>query len=307
MKVTYIIVLFAVAIVISCAEQEKFGLVESVRGFNFRAIPDVNSFDISLGDPEITFTLYSQNKDIKQVNVWVELNQFATQTITDRVLLKTINGKTLTNNGSSKLSISLSEFAEAVELTHADLQGGDIFTIYNEVEMDDGRVYPDSVLLGGKPYVNMENSFSTTAVSTSYTYQLSFPVLCPFLVDEAVGTYAVTRDDFETYLDPSYKPEIVEGANPGEIIIKNIFGHPEPSPGAYDIIVKVNPNTDVATVVKQDAWLCSNFASTCTLGTGYVEGAGFFFSCTGFLTLDLKQSVDAGNYGTFKLELTKEN
>ena len=40
-------------------------------------------------------------------------------------------------------------------------------------------------------------------------------------------------------------------------------------------------------------------------GEATIEGGGFYFSCTGFITLDLEHVVGAGSFGTHKLELTK--
>ncbi|HYF69212.1 MAG TPA: hypothetical protein VD884_13805 [Ohtaekwangia sp.] len=303
-KTLYSILAFILSIfLLSCEEQEKFGLAQSTKGFNYRVIPSVNSFDISQGDPQVSLTAYSDNKNIESVEIWVELNQFATKTITERSLLTTVDGNSLSSEGSV-VTLSLSQFAAALDLETDDLIGGDIFNIYNIVKMDDGRIYPDTLKFTGQDLVNIENAFLTTG-TTSFTTKLSFPVLCPFIMEEALGTYTVTTDDFVTYLDPEYKPVIVAGPQPNQVIIKNIFGHPENPAGQFDVIVKVDPATAVATVEKQEAWECINFFPECTFGIGSVEGQGFYFSCTGFITLDLEHTA-GGSFGTYKLELTKE-
>lgn len=283
----------------SCEEQEKLGLVQSEKGFNLRMAPDKGSFDISAGDPQINFTIYSDTKTIEKITIFVELLQFGSGGPTSQAMLKEIPGNVFANSPSSTVSLKLSEFVGAVGLTLDDLAGGDMFTIYNQVSMADGRVYPDTLQLGDDGFVNVENSFFTAAGTTSYTGTLSFPVLCPFVAADAAGTYTVTRDDFETYLDPNYQPEVIVGPGPNQVTFINLFGHPE----GYDIVVDVDPVTDVATVRKQPAWHSDNFGIP--FGEGSVEGGGFYFSCTGFITVDLEHTVDAGSFGTFKLELSR--
>ena len=197
------------------------------------------------------------------------------------------------------MPVKLSEFAAAVGLTVSELGGGDIFTIHNEVIMNDGRVYPDSLELGDNKFVNVENSFFTAANSTSYTTTLSFAVLCPFVASEAAGTYEVTRDDAGVFL-ADHDPEVVAGPGPNQVTFKNLFAHPE----SYDVIVDVNPVTDVATVRKQVAWNTDNIGFG--LGEASVEGEGLYFSCTGFVTLDLQHTVPGIDFGTYKLEMTKK-
>jgi hypothetical protein len=283
----------------ACESDYKIGYDESIAGFNLRMVPEATLFDIAQGDPSLNFKIYSDSRDIDQVTIEVELFQFAAGTTTDKGVLLSIDGSELKSEGQL-YELTLSDYAAAVGLTLAEVGSGDMFTVYNRVEMADGRVYPDTLELNGDEFVNVENSFFTVANSTSFTTTLSFPVICPFIAAEAAGTYTVTRDDFETYLDPGYEPQAVAGPGPNQVTFINLFGHPE----GYDIVVDVDPNTSEATVAKQEAWNCANFG--CPYGVGSVEGTGFFFSCTGFITLDLEHTVAAGSFGSYKLELQRQ-
>ena len=285
--------------ILACEEQEKFGIDQSDKAFNLRMAPDKNSFDISVGDPQINFTLYSDTRSIEKITFMVELLQFGTGGPTPRAVLKEIPGSTFGSNPSTSVALKLSDFVSAVGLTLGDLAGGDEFTLYNVVTMNDGRVYPDTLKFGDEEFVNVENSFFTSAGSTSFTSQISFPVLCPFVAADAAGTYTVTTDEAEVFYEPN-EPVIIGGPGPNQVTIKNLFAHPQ----MYDVIVDVNPATDVATVRKQPAWNSDNFGWG--FGEATVEGEGFYFSCTGFVTLDLDHSVDAGSFGVYKLELTKK-
>ena len=297
----FICVFISVLMISSCEEQEEFGLAESEKGFNLRLAPDKNSFDISAGDPEINFTIYSDNKNIEKVVIYVDLIKFGSEGPTPQALLKEIPGNILGNSPSANVQMKLSEFVGAVGLTLDDLGGGDIFNIYNQVTLSDGRVYPDTLKFDDEEFANVENAFFTAAGTTSFTTTLTFPVLCPFVTADAVGTYSISRDDLEVTFDPSYKPEIIAGPGANQITIVDMLSHP---PG-YNIIVDVNPTTDVATVRAQKGWDSANFGFP--FGEIFVEGGGFFFSCTGFLTLDLAHNLaDGRSFGTFRIELTKE-
>lgn len=288
-------------IIFSCEEQEKLGYEQSDKGFNLRVAPDKNTFDISAGDPEINFTIYSDTRTIDRVQILVEFLKFGAEEATSIRLLKEIPGDQLGTLPSVNVPIKLSEFAGAVGITLDELGGGDQFTIHNKVLMADGRVYPDTLKLGDDEFVNIENSFFTSAASTSYTTTLAFAVLCPFVVADAEGAYIVTRDDAEVLWAPDHEPVVVAGPGANQVTLKNLFGHPQ----SYDVIVDVNPTTAVATVAKQVAWQSDNFGFG--LGPASVQGQGLFFSCTGFLTLDLVHSVEAFPFdGVYKLEMTKK-
>ncbi|HEX6227683.1 MAG TPA: hypothetical protein VFZ52_24865 [Chryseolinea sp.] len=284
----------------ACEEQEDFGIAQADKAFNLRVAPDKNSFDISAGDPEVNFTIYSDTKTIDHVEIYVDLIKFGSDGPTPRALLKEIPGNTL-GNTSTSVTIKLSEFVDAVGLTLGDLGGGDLFNIYNEVTMSDGRVYPDTLELGGEEFVNMENAFFTAAGTTSFTTTLAFPVLCPFVTADAIGTYSISRDDLEVAYDAAHKPEVIAGPGPNQVTLVDMLGHPQ----GYDIIVDVNPATDVATVNAQTGWDSANFGLP--FGEISVEGGGFYFSCTGFLSLDLAHNLaDGRSFGTFRIEFTKE-
>jgi hypothetical protein len=288
------------SLIFSCEEQEEFGIDRADKGLNLRVAPDKNSFDISAGDPVINFTIYSDTRTIENVQIFVDLIKFGSDGPTARKLLKEIPGSML-GDESTNIQMKLSEFVSAVGLTLDDLGGGDIFNIYNEVLLNDGRVYPDTLDLGGEEFVNVENAFFTAAGTTSFTTTLTFPVLCPFITADAIGSYTITRDDFEIAWDPGHKPEVIAGPGANQVTIVNMLGHPQ----GYDIIVDVNPATDVATVSAQKGWHSANYGLP--FGEILVEGGGFYFSCTGFLTLDLDHNLEDGrSYGTFRFELTKD-
>src|SRR5688572_28234553 len=114
-------------LMLSCDDQGKLGLDESNKGFNLRVAPDKNTFDISVGDPEINFTIYSDTRTIATVNIFVDFLQFCAAGPTPRAVLNELLGNMFGTNPSVTVPIKLSEFAAAVELTVDELGEGDLF------------------------------------------------------------------------------------------------------------------------------------------------------------------------------------
>ncbi|SKC50332.1 hypothetical protein SAMN05660236_1065 [Ohtaekwangia koreensis] len=209
-KTLYSILLFSLGILFACEEQGELGLDESDEGFNFRMVPSATSFNLADEDPSVTFTMYSETDNIKKVNVIVELYQFLNDAKTWRFNLAEIDGATIKNDGTTKITIPLSSFANATGIDPATLGGGDVFTIYNVVELENGNVYPDTLELGGKTYINTENSFYPSGGTTSYTGQLNFPMVCS-VSSPFTGTYTVT-DDCDLFA--------------GEVVLSTVAGNP---------------------------------------------------------------------------------
>lgn len=296
----FILILVVCTIALSCEEQEKFGLNESEKGFNLRVIPDKTTFDISAGDPVINFTVYSDTRTIQSVQILVDFQKFGDENSTPIRLVKEFPGNQLGVTPSIDVPIKLSEFASAVGLSLDDLSGGDVFTIHNKVTMVDGRVYPDTLVLGANQYVNLENSFFTAANTTSFTSTLAIPVLCPFVAADAVGTYTVVTEETGVLWEEGHQVEVVQGPGENQVTIKDMFGYPQ----KFDVIVNVNPTTAVATIAMQTAWDTDEIGFN--LGLASVRGTGLFFSCTGFMSVGLTHSYPGGEFsGTYLYEIRR--
>lgn len=192
-KIIYSFILLSLTVLIGCEKQEEFGIAQSEKGFNFRMVPDIKAFNLADNDPTVKFTMFSETKNIRKVRVMVELFQFLNDQTTPRYLVKEIEGASVSNDGSTQTTISLAEMANAVKVDVGSLGGGDVFTIYNVVELENGNVYPDTLTLGEQTFINTENSFFTAGNNTSYTAQLNFPMVCS-VSSPFTGTYAITDD-----------------------------------------------------------------------------------------------------------------
>jgi|GEM_PF-2499781 len=139
-------------------------------------------------------------------------------------------------------------------------------------------------------------------------YEFDFIILCPppALLSDFIGTWQITVDPFATFVDDGIF-NIVAGPEANQVTALDIFDHPNPEGGVYDVIFDFNPDTGAITVAEQPAWHCDNFG--CGFGQANVEGTGFIFNCvgSGLMKLSLEHSVDAGVFGTFPMDIVKVN
>ena len=192
----------------------------------------------------------------------------------------------------AELRVSAADLAAALGITVADLGPGDKFNFLVTITDTEGVVFDgedETQFLGDINNPGLQQALKYT------TY-----ISCPFNAAEAVGTYTITTDDFGTSVgDLTF--EIVAGPDENSVIMINPFDHPNPDTGEqdYDVVIRVDPNTGIATISRQAAWHCDNFG--CSYGEGRINtnGTGFFFSCAGILTVTLQHTVDLGSFGTF--------
>lgn len=288
------IALFSMLAIVACRDEDAVRLPKFEEGVNARVVlyPDRSFLNFAdLSTASIAFDVYSVS-DIEEI-VYSATYKDASlpQKVYPSVELITVSGSEFANGKATEIEITASEIATKFGLSGGIgfLDGGDSFTFTASAKMKDGRVFDGA---NSAPSITQGNNASFTQTFTVF-------VACPFVVADAVGTYTITRDDFQAWLDDQV--DVVAGPGPNQVTLKNLFGHPE----NYDIIVDVDPAKGDATIKKQEAWHCNNFG--CGFGVGSIESVapGLFFSCTGFLTITVKHTVAAGSFGNFKLELTK--
>ena len=188
------------------------------------------------------------------------------------------------------LNISAQDIANAVGVNVSEITAGDKASVDATVTNAAGETYT-------------ADNFTGDLFNPGERQAMRFDVFisCPFVTAEAVGNYLIVTDNFGTTTDPDRLIEAVAGPGENEITFKNLFSHD----GNWDVTVIVDPATADATVEQQPAWSCDDLG--CPYGDGTVDGGGgFFFSCSGFLTINLTFRVAAGSFGTYLLELQKQ-
>ncbi len=287
-------ILLIAMVTISCRDEDAVRFPDLQEGVNARVVlyPERSFLNFAnLAGASIAFDVYSASQIEEIVYSGAYVDASLPQKVYAPVALITVPGSAFVEGKATEVKITAAELAVKFNLPGgiAFLDGGDSFTFTASAKLKDGRVFDGN---NSAPSITQGNNASFTQ-----TFQVF--VACPFVVADAVGSYTITRDDFATWLDDQV--EIFAGPGPGQVTLKDLFGHPE----KYDVIVDIDPAKGDATIKKQQAWHCANFG--CAFGVGSIESTapGTFFSCTGFLTINVRHTVAAGSFGAFRLELTK--
>ena len=289
----------------SCTDDDRIRIPAVEKAVNMRIQLDPSTQFIDAANiPNSTLMLhfFTENDDIDKMELQVDYYSSSQDSTYARGTLLTFDQADFGDGVMRDVVITTQEISEVVGIPVAEMGAGDKITLLNFTTLMDGRTYPDQIVVTGPNAQTINNTtpnILNSAATTSFTSQIVVFIACPFEADAAVGEYLITRDDFATTLDPT-RPIEAQKIDDQTIRFVNLFSHPE----MYDVDVIVNLASGAATVAKQPAWHCDNFG--CGYGEGRVEGTGFFFSCTGFVTLDLKHTVDLGSFGTFRLEMQKQ-
>jgi hypothetical protein len=173
----------------NCKDEEeiRFEMDDLQDAVNLRIERTSAQFDASDPAAQVELTYYSENSDITSVDIYTDYYSLLEDETSDRYLVETMDGASITNDGSTKNVITLQQLKDAVGL--ADLAGGDQFSVYHVVTLADGRVYPDTVQVGEDQFVNVEGGIILGATS-SFTPRLNFAISCPIENPSfATGTY----------------------------------------------------------------------------------------------------------------------
>jgi hypothetical protein len=186
-----------IAALVACEDDKKLGMDEAEYGVNFRMIAKAEQLNLNDASPMLELTMYSENTNIEEVNVMIERTDASSEETTQRFLLKKLDRGSITNDGNTKLSFTLAQLAAAVNVDESELEGGDSFTLYNLVTLDNGITYPDTVTLtdasGTKKVLNLGNVF-TAGGTPSYTALLQVNLVCP---SDLAGTYSYVTTNIE--------------------------------------------------------------------------------------------------------------
>jgi hypothetical protein len=277
-NLVYSILLMSIVLV-SCRDDEsvRFDIDEMQEAVNLRIQRNVGTFDATDPDAAVNFTLYSENDDLGSIEMLVDLYQFAPNTTTQQVKFKELDGSTITNDGSTKLTIPLTELTSALGITPADLSGGDILSVYTVVTLEDGRVYPDTILAGTSyETLNVDAGIISNSATHSFSPLLRFPVVCPLDNGFATGNYRL---------------EVIEGSNSSGF--GTIF-----QPGVYAISgtgTRRTLNVPYFPAFGLDADITIDFACNITLSPVTDTGIG----CGGPTSTWINNNL---NSGTFNIE-----
>jgi hypothetical protein len=283
----------ALTIMISCRDEDAVRMPKLQEGVNARVVLDPNRGFLdfgNIGTASIAFDVYSVNKNIDEIVYDVTYTDTSDPTAKFPTAQVTVPGSSFVD-GKASVELTSSQIAEMFGLPGGVdyIGGGDNLTFTSTAKLTDGRI------------VNAANSAPSITGGTNASFTTAFNVLvaCAFNVDEAVGTYTITRDDAGVSAPgDDLQLEVIAGPGENQVTLVDLFGY-----GSYDVVVDVNPANGAATIAKQVAW--DSDALGIGLGEASIAGGGFFLSCAGSLDVIVEHTVDAGSFGNYALRIDK--
>lgn len=280
--ITSICLLASISYISSCKTEDIVQDVETLGTGSYVKLVSKNDGIIDATNPAGTSaTIKVSEYGPKQQKVVVYVSK-GTRT-TDRTKWKQVKEVPATDAKEYDITVTGAEIAAAMGTT---LAPGDIYTLYNScITADGGRFDYGNINteVAGNPNYNMALTWQAT-------------VVCPFIPSAAAGTYTITFDNWDGATGET--AAVTATANSATITYAFPYAIP---PGVNPLVLTVTPTTGAVTVAKQ------TYGS---YGTGFenftAQGAGFFFSCTGFIDLSLQHVAGNGtNYGTYVLRMKK--
>ncbi len=310
-KYPILLLIITLLINISCSTTDDSRIPEVEKAANVRILldPDYSSLRADdIPNAKIVFSVFSENKNINQVQLVVQYYNFATDSLYSRRVIESYsqNDFDASDGAIRNITLTSGDLAQAFGLSSInDLGGGDRFDFFNITRLTNGLVFPDTIPVQGG-VLNVPPAITQTSATTSFTSQFTVYVACPFIASESEGTYEVVNDGWGDW-NPGEQLDVIANADGTGVIVKGMYSKfRNDDRGPYDVeIVITDPNTGLATVAQQPAWEYYWYTGQEGYGTGSVAGSGFVFSCSGIITLTLEHTVAAGSFGSYSLTLKK--
>jgi hypothetical protein len=142
---------------------------------------------------KLEFDLFTVNDDIDSANLYMTFIDFETNTTFDTRLFETFEQADFDSEGAiRKVDITIPEIAALYGIPESEVSGGDQVLIATEVVLEDGRRYPDNVLL---PDGTLAFNSPDVANATTSSFNLGFQAFaaCAVPTTFAVGTYELEQ------------------------------------------------------------------------------------------------------------------
>ncbi len=243
----------------------------------------------------INVTASPSGKAVDHIDVYV--SQAATF---DPAQWKKVKTVAYTGAGTS-LTVTGTELATALGKPIASFSPGTSYNFYQRVFTTDGASYD----------VSNTGSNAGSGIQTGPNYHAAFVfqafIVCPF-VGPVAGSYKIVRDDWADW-NPGDIVQVTDGPGANIVNISKVYPNPAYGSVSSPLLITVDPATGTATVPKTTYGIYSPGGAANTaaaVGTGTAGNAGFVFSCTGYIGIQLTQFYGGNSQGAFTLILQKQ-
>jgi hypothetical protein len=204
---SYLLTIAACMVLIwSCEDEDKIRIPEALTAANMRLVvdpahPQINFATVSTD--YFAMDAYSQNTDLSKVEITA---QFQDQI----VILQTLSQSDFVN-GHARLEYDADDFATAFGVPgFSDASRGGNFALRPVVYLNDGRIYPDYVVVSAQDSFLNIGTGPLGAVNGAFTFRVNTAITCSPL--DISGTYLVISST-GTSTDPCCPGEVSVNGN----------------------------------------------------------------------------------------------
>lgn len=201
------------------------------------------------------------------------------------------------NSFPADFSFNSQELSDLLGVPSSNFNFGDTFKFRGSCISKDGIAYD----------VNSNTSAALYTTGYDSAFQFEFVLACPgeLSVNDLVGVWAITVDDFGVVLDDGMF-QMIAGPGDNQLTLIDPFGHVDLSGSPFNVVMDIDPSTSTASISTQDSW--NSAAYDLAYGIGRITGSeANVFNCVGNGSIDFtfNYTVDAGSFGSERMVFTK--
>lgn len=198
-KFRYLIPIIGLALIShSCSQIDQARIPDILKAANVRIQLNPNYSTLRADDisnAKIEFSVFSENKNIDQVELSAQYYNFAGDTLYARRRVKVFKQSDFdaVNGAIKNVTYTSSDLAALFGLASSnDLGGGDRFDFFNVTKLTNGLIFPDTLPLPGET-TNLSPAIVNTSATTSFSVGFTIYVACPINPQFGTGDYMLEQ------------------------------------------------------------------------------------------------------------------
>ncbi len=275
----------------SCKKTGEQNPLADVTNLGVGAYPTLVSngnlnIDFNVPTSSVSIKVDKYGSEVDKINLFVVAGANS-----DPAAWKKIKTIPFTGTGT-EIKATSQDIATALGVTVASLTPGNFYTFYNQVVTKEGKLY------------DLSNAGSALGSNSNYNaaFQWTAYITCPF-IGPVGGNYKVVYDGDWKDWGTGDVVQVTDGPVANQINLSKVWPNPAFGSVVDSLLVNIDPANGTAKVPK------TTFGSYPPLaiaqGSGANDVAGYVFSCTGFITLNMKFTYNGAAQGVYKLILQK--
>ncbi|HHP7240074.1 MAG TPA: hypothetical protein ACFCUD_00275 [Cyclobacteriaceae bacterium] len=202
-KLRFILLSILITVIVSCEDEDAqripFDEIEKVVNMRILIDPEFSFFDGNdIPNGKLVMDMFTENQNIDRVDLLASYTQFSTGEVFSSRVAASIDGEQFNQNNGilDDFEVTAQEMATAFGVSIDEIGPADRFDFNTLVTLDDGRVFPDTILQGlPQETVNVTPNILNSAPTSSFTTSFTAFVACNTPATFATGTYILEQVD----------------------------------------------------------------------------------------------------------------